>query len=186
MRRKVLIMLVTVLALLLAPMAATAATAPSPGEVQPEALFEETTATVHARWGLRLRVGPGLGQPVILVMRYGETVHITGDAVWQDGYSWVPVRYHRWGHTYEGYCASIYLTPAVPVPPPDEGLRVTAWLGLRLRWGPGTWYGIYTAVPYGTVLEPTGVYEWGGGIEWAQVQYHGHLLWAAAMYLTPV
>lgn len=185
MSRNLLVLFVTVLALLLAPMAATAATAPSPAEVQPEALSEETTATVNAHWGLRLRAGPGLSQPIILVMRFSETVHITGDAVWEDGLSWVPVRYQRWGRTYEGYCASRYLTPPVPVEPPEDGLRVTAWLGLRLRWGPGTWYGIHTVVPLGTILEPTGVYEWAGGLRWAQVRYHGHLLWAAEMFLTP-
>lgn len=186
MRRKFLIMFVTVLALLLAPMAATAATAPSPGEAPSAALSAGTTATVRAPGGLRLRTGPGLGRSIILVMRFGETVHITGAPVWQDGISWTPVQFHRWGRTYYGYCASDYLGPPGHVPPPVSGLRVTAWAGLRLRWGPGTWFGVYRAVPRGTILQPTGTYQWAGGIRWAQVQYQGQYLWAAAMYLAPV
>jgi hypothetical protein len=180
MRRKFLFMIIAVLALLLAPMATMAATAPSSVEASPMALSAGTPATVRAPAGLRLRTGPGLGRAVILAMRFGETVHITGAPVWQDGISWTPVSFQRWGRTYYGYCATVYLGP-----PPVTGFRVTAWAGLRLRWGPGLGFGVYAAVPRGTLLQPTGTYQWAGGIRWAQVQYQGQFLWAAAMYLTP-
>jgi hypothetical protein len=185
MRRKFLFMIIAVLALLLAPMATMAATAPSSVDASPMALCAGTTATVRAPAGLRLRTGPGLGRAIILVMGFGETVHITGSPVWRDGISWTPVQFHRWGRTYFGYCASVHLGPPVHVPPPVSGLRVTAWAGLRLRWGPGLGFGIYAAVPRGTILQPTGTYQWAGGIRWAQVQYQGQFLWAASMYLTP-
>jgi uncharacterized protein YraI len=182
---KLLVLLVVVLALLLAPMAATAATAPSTAQAQGASISASQTAKVSAPAGLRLRTGPGLGHAVILAMHHGETVHITGAPVWSHGISWTPVLYHRWGRTHHGYSASKYLVPAVHVPPPVTGLRVVPWAGLHLRWGPGTWFGVYRAVPRGTILQPTGVYRWGGGILWAQVRYHGFHLWAASAHLTP-
>lgn len=143
--------------------------------------------TVVASWGLRLREGPSLYDPIILVLRNGETVYPSAGPVWGQGISWTYVGVYRWGYYYEGFCASKYLANyGSSAPSGGTGVRVTAASGLRLRWGPGLWYGINRVVPYGTILEPTGATQWGSGLQWVQVYRGGLYLWAAGAYLVPV
>ena len=143
--------------------------------------------TVKAGGGLRLREDPGLSAPIIFVLYNGETVYPGGGPVWYDGLSWTFVGVYRGGTYYQGFCASKYLANYGGYEPPSEGgLKVTAWWGLRLRGGPGTWYSIRRVAPYGTILQPTGVTQWGGGLEWAQIVSAGEYLWAARIYLVPV
>ena len=142
--------------------------------------------TVTAGLGLRLREGPSIYDRIILVMRCGQTVYPAAGPVRSEGRYWSYVFLYRWGYTYEGFCASQYLANYDPSTPPEDGhgqVRVTAGLGLRLRWGPGTYYGIYRVAPYGTTLQTTGATQWGSGLEWTQVSYRGYNLWAASMYL---
>jgi len=71
-----------------------------------------------------------------------------------------------------------------PGPAPIVGrFRVVASAGLRLRSGPGTWYAIGRIAPYGTILEATGIEQYGSGIQWAKVSYRGGYYWAARQYL---
>ena len=135
---------------------------------------------VAAPAGLRLRVGPGLSEPIIFVLAHGETVTPGGAPTWNDGLSWTFVRVYRWGRWYEGFCASRYLGTASGA---QGSLRVVAPAGLNLRWGPGTGYGVARCLPYGTLVRPTGIYQWGDGVRWTQVQYGGHYYWAAASWL---
>lgn len=145
--------------------------------------------TVTAGLGLRLREGPSTWDRILLIMRRGESVYPAAGPVWSGGRYWTYVFLYRSGYTYEGFCASQYLANYDPGTPTDDGtgqVRVTAGLGLRLRWGPATYYGIYRVVPYGTILQTTGATQWGSGLQWTQVSYRGYNLWAASMYLRDV
>ncbi|MCD6518957.1 MAG: hypothetical protein J7M05_03415 [Anaerolineae bacterium] len=176
--------------MVLLPMLVSAAP-PSPGSGSTPVLTAPPTwgapTRVRAVYGLRLREGPSLAAPVILVLWNGEKVYPGGGPVWNQGISWTYVRVYRWGRYYEGFCASAYLANYGGYSPSGEsGLKVIAPIGLRLRSGPGLWYPVWRIVPYGTVLQPTGLTQWSGGLQWTQVAIDGIYLWAASMYLTPV
>jgi len=146
-----------------------------------------TAVTVNAPLGLNLRDGPSLVDPIVLVLYHGETVYIVGGPVWYGGISWTHVGVYRWGGYYDGFCASAYLSNyGGYVPNGTSGLMVTAGAGLRLRSGPGLWYGIQRIVPYGAVLQPTGSTQWANGLQWSQIAIDGVYLWAASIYLTAV
>lgn len=187
-----ILLVAAVLAILVAPAVVHAApptpetSAGAPPLVGAPPIQGEPT-TVVASSGLRLREGPSTYDPIILILRNGETVYPSAGPVWNQGISWTYVGVYRWGYYYEGFCASKYLANyGSSVPSGGGGVRVTARPGLRLRWGPGLWYGINRVVAYGTILEPTGTSQWGSGLQWVQVYYGGHYLWAAGAYLTPV
>lgn len=172
-----LVFLVFVLAMFAMPVSVQAAP-PVPGA---------PTKVVLAPYGLRLREDPSLAAPVILTLYNGEFVYPLAGPVWNQGISWTFVRVYRWGRYYDGYCASAYLRNYEGyVPTGEHGLMVTAPAGLRLRSGPGPWYATRRIVPYGTILQPTGASQWGGGILWRQVSINGTWLWAASDYLRPV
>ncbi len=196
MKRRLIIGLLATLALVLsllgAPLvtwAAPPAPTPAPGshpEVAAPPLWGQPT-TVRAREGLRLREGPSLVAGVILVLRDGETVTPGAGPVMAQGIAWSYVRVVRWGRTYEGFVAAAYLANyAGHQATGEHGLMVTAPAGLRLRQGPGADYAVSRTVPYGTIVQPTGVEQWGSGIRWAKVQIDGVSLWAAATYLSAV
>jgi hypothetical protein len=173
-----------------APPAPTEDTAPAEGTAPaPQAMpvFGAPT-TVRAWYGLRLREGPGLSEPIILVLRNGETVYPAGEPIWAQGIAWQFVRVYRWGLFYDGFAASSYLANYGGYNPPaaTSGLKVIAPAGLRLRAGPGLGYATYRIVPYGTVLQPAGQTAWGNGLQWTKVSINGTTLWAATMYLQAV
>lgn len=70
--------------------------------------------------------------------------------------------------------------PAAPASPPGT-CTVTA-NGLRLRYGPGTGYGVITSLPAGTTVRPVGQ---GAGATWYSVQVlpSNRLGWVSANYL---
>jgi len=70
-----------------------------------------------------------------------------------------------------------------PAPTIVGRLMVTAGLGLRLRSGPGTGYAILRIVPVRTILQNTGVEQWGSGMLWVKVVYNGGTYWAARQYV---
>lgn len=183
----------TLLAVLMAPIAAQAAP-PSPGAgasappvVAAPPAYGSAPTTVSAKYGLRLRAGDSVSDPILFVMRNGQTVYPIGGPVWNDGISWTYVGVHRWGQYYEGFCASSYLANYSGYAPTGKsGKKVVAPGGLRLRWGPGTWYSINRVAPYGMILKPTGATQWGSGLSWTQVEIDGLFLWAASMYLVSV
>jgi|YNPNPStandDraft_1061719.scaffolds.fasta_scaffold06975_1 hypothetical protein len=143
--------------------------------------------TVRASSGLRLRQGPSLAEPTILILRNGETVYPMAGPVYNQGIAWSFVRVYRWGYYHDGFCAAAYLANYGGYSPTGEhGLKVIAPNGLRLRYGPGLGYGVARTVPYGTILQPTGITQWAGGIQWTKVAFDGVYLWAASMYLQPV
>jgi hypothetical protein len=164
--------------LLLLPLSTFAAPPPAP---------ETATVYVTAHLGLRLRQSANLSSPVILTLSKGQAVHTLAAPVFNQGISWTFVRVWRWGHAYDGYCASAYLSDYPgPTPTGETGLRVTAGAGLRLRAGPGLGYATRRIVPAGTILQPTGITQWGSGILWTKVSFNGTFLWAAQVYLQPV
>ena len=192
-------LLAAVLLLVVVPLTAYAAPPnPPPQPPQPEqgpppvvqaAPAWGAPATVRSWYGLRLREGPGLAEPIILILRNGETVYPGAGPVWEQGIAWAYVRVYRYGRWYEGFCASNYLANyqgTVPPEDPGGGLKVVAYGGLRLRGGPGLWYRIYRVVPYGTILQPGGATAWGSGLEWTKVLMHGYSYWAASKYLRAV
>ena len=192
-------LLAAVLVLLLAPLGVYAAPPnpqpvlpapdPEPAPVVQAAPAWGAPATVRSRYGLRLREGPGLAEPIVLILRNGETVNPGAGPVWKQGIAWAYVRVSRYGQWVEGFCASNYLINyqgQVPPEDPGSGLKVVAPAGLRLRGGPGLWYRIYRVVPYGTVLQPGGATQWGSGMEWTKVMVDGYSYWAASQYLVPV
>ncbi|MHB0856019.1 MAG: SH3 domain-containing protein [Anaerolineae bacterium] len=164
-----------------------AAAPPNPPSVAAPPVFGAPT-TVNAYGGLRLREGPSLSDPIILVMPNGATVYPAGEPIMNEGLSWTYVRYYGRVYYYEGFAATAYLgTGGGTVPPPSgSGLKVTAGIGLRLRSGPGLGYAIQRVVPFGTILQPTGATQWADGLQWTQVTYGGLTVWAASMYLQAV
>jgi hypothetical protein len=195
MKKQSLIWIITTVlitaALFIAPLSAQAAPpGPESDEGPPPAVSAPAISgpptTVRAASGLRLREGPSLNDRIILVLKNGETVYPAGGPVWSQGISWTFVRVHRWGWTYEGFCASAYLANYSGYSPTGEsGLKVVAG-ALRLRSGPGLGYSIRRIVPYGTILQPTGATRWGSGLKWSQVSINGTYLWAASKYLVGV
>ena len=183
---------VMLLAMVLAPLTVHAAPpVPEAADSAPVAVkappVQGTPTTVTAYSGLRLREGPSLADPIILTLRYRETVYPSAGPVWNEGISWTFVGVYRGGLYYEGFCATAYLAQQNYVEPePETGLKVTAKWGLRLRSGPGKWYSIQRIVPYGTILQSTGYTQWSGGLQWTEIAIDGLLLWAASVYLTPV
>ena len=166
------------------PNPSTPAASETPVEVQASPDWG-APVTVRSWYGLRLREGPGLSEPVVLVLRNGETVYPGAGPVWADGYSWTYVRVYRYGVFYEGFCATAYLSSGGSTTT-VHGWKVTAQKGLRLRYGPGLDEAIYCVVPMGTVLQGTGNSATADGIDWTGVIYQGHGLWAASDYLIAV
>lgn len=148
------------------------------------------TATVTARLGLNLRQGPGLAQPRIIALRFGEVVTLTGERATADGLEWARVIAFRGGRSIVGWVASTFLSGAVvpppPPPPPSANVRVTAPAGLRLRAGPGLGFAVRRIVPFGTQLRTTGVRQAADGFVWAQIVIDGLTVWAADAFLAPL
>jgi uncharacterized protein YraI len=144
--------------------------------------------TVTAQLGLNLRQGPGLAQPRILVLSFGETVTLTGERAFANGIEWVRVIARRGGQSFVGWAAAVYLSgvDGAPPPAPADNVRVTAAAGLRLRAGPGLGFAIRRIVPLGTRLRTTGVRRAADGYVWAQIVIDGLTLWAADAFLEAI
>ena len=70
-----------------------------------------------------------------------------------------------------------------PEPPSSTSfqVRVTPWDGLNVRTGPGTGYGIITALPQGTVVTVTDEQD-----GWYKIEYNGIVGWVCAEYTEKV
>lgn len=182
MRRITIIVVVAVALMLALPLSALAA---------------DPTAVVQAPKGLNLRQAPGLDQPIIFGLSNGETVTILDGLaapIYANGVRWVEVGVWRWGYWYTGFVSFAYLDQYGAYggyhEPVGEwggaaGFKVTAD-ALNLRFGPALTYGIGRVVPYGTVLEGTGVATVvAGGYTWQQVTTGGGL-WGANSFLAAV
>ncbi len=150
----------------------------------------EATMVVYAPLGLRLRTGTSLSEPVLLVLYNGEQVTVLGEPVWNQGIRWSNVQVTRWGVTTTGWAASAYLAnyPGYDEPRDgfidDEGCKVTAAAGLRLRAAPSLSGAISRIVPYGTILVPTGeAVVSADGYTWQDLIINGTSLWGAREYL---
>ncbi len=146
------------------------------------------TATVTARLGLNLRQGPGLAEPRILALQFGERVTLTGERALANGIEWARVIALRAGQSFVGWAATAFLSGvgAPPPPPAVANVRVTASAGLRLRAGPGLSFAIRRIVPLGTQLRTTGVRQAADGFVWAQIVIDGLTVWAADAFLAPL
>ena len=144
----------------------TASPTPTPVPAQ-----ENTTASVTARSGLKLRDAPASTGRTITTMPYGSTVTVLGGA--QNGY--LPVRYGA----LEGYAGAAYLrlagqetapeptaepTPApTRTPPASQAIAgrtatVVAQGGLNLRADSNTYSDVIATLGYGVDVVVTG--EW--------------------------
>lgn len=167
---------VAVLSLMLAP----ASVAAPPGA---------TTMVVQSPLGLNVRTGSRLIDPVVIVLRNGETVTVYGEAVWNQGIRWVQVAVSRWGRNYEGWCSSAYLANYPGYDEPTDaftgkGYKVIAPGGVRLRTAPGLKSTVMRIVPYGTILrrgdaDPV----LADGYTWRQLKFNNQLCWAAGEFL---
>lgn len=182
MRIRLLRVLVIAVVLMLA--AAPAVLAAPPGQ---------ETMVVYSPLGVNLRSGTTLTSSVILVLRNGETVTVSGDPVWSQGIRWIRTHVVRWGVGYEGYCASAYLANYPGYSEPTDswtdgvGWKVTATDGLRLRSGPGLLYYVKRIVPYGTILKATDAANVDAdGYRWIELRFNGSTGWAAKLYLQQV
>jgi uncharacterized protein YraI len=153
----------------------------------------QTTMVVNSPLGVNLRSGTTLTSPVILVLRNGETVTVSGDPVWSQGIRWMQTHVVRWGVPYDGYSASAYLGNYPGYNEPTDswtdgtGLKVIASDGLRLRSGPGLVYYVKRIVPYGAILKKTGADGVDAdGYTWIELKYGGSTGWAAKQYLQKV
>lgn len=144
------------------------------------------TATVTANTGLKLRTGPGTNYSTYTAVPKGTKLEVQSVSN-----GWATVIYR--GRTL--YASNSYLSPqskpgtsttvTVPTQQPAQNsstytATVTANTGLKLRTGPGTNYGTYTAVPKGTRLEVVSVSN-----GWAKINYQGRTLYASNQYLSP-
>lgn len=164
-----------------------------PGVVAAEPLAgAEWTYVVNAWLGLRMRSGPNLTEPIVLVLYNGEDVRVQGDPIWSQGIRWSSVSVERRAGVFEGWVASAYLAnyPGYEEPTggfTGEGYKVISSIGLRLRSEPGLHTEVVRIVPYGTVLEATGTSdEYVSGLWWKQLLLDGETVWAASLYLEPV
>lgn len=176
----VLVLSIALAAMLLAPMAGSAA---------PNGTAA-TTMVVNAPLGLRLRTGTSLSEPVILMLLNGEQVTVIGEPVWNQGIRWSNVQVTRWGITTTGWAASAYLAnyPGYAEPRGNftngANCKVLAPAGLRLRSAPGLTGTISRIVPYGTVLVPTGASPVSAdGYTWRSLFINGTSLWGAGEFL---
>lgn len=146
------------------------------------------TATVTAQLGLNMRQGPGLAEPRIAVLSFGERVTLTGERAFANGLEWARVVAIRGGQSLVGWVATAFLSGvgAPPTPPPAANVRVTAPAGLRLRAGPGLGFAIRRIVPFGTQLRTTGIRQAADGFVWAQIVIDGLTVWAADAFLAPL
>lgn len=185
-RRWLAILMVSLAMLLIVPLGVGAAPPASEEPSLSAVPIPGAATTVRAPNGLRLRIGPSLADPVILVLRNGETVYPSAGPVWREGISWSFVRVYRYGYWHEGFCASAYLGGyACSQPTGEHGLKVVA-SALNLRSGPGLGYAVRRTVPYGTILQPTGAVRWAGGRSWTQVRIDGVYMWGATAFLVAV
>ena len=140
------------------------------------------TGRITADVGLNLRRGAGTNYGVILTIPYNMTVTVLD----RSNSAWYKVQYGN----QTGYVASQYLkvsqttaeTPST-TPKPNPGTTVTGWIkpyvGLNLRRGAGTNYGVILTIPYNktvTVLDRS-------NSGWYKVQYAGQTGYVAAEYL---
>lgn len=186
-----------------APMARAAPPLPLPGESAPSAVSEVRPPARRARptVDLRVREGPYPDARVVVMLRAGEEVHVTGGPLLEDDTSWVYVTVDRGTVRYEGFCVSHYLrVDGGPLPEPTRATsstptagsggryeaRVTAYGGLRLRGGPGTAYAVEEIVPRHSTVTATARVVVADGYTWAEVLYRGRSLWGASDYLDPL
>ncbi len=185
MSRKTLMILLTS-ALLLMFMALPTSTMAAP----PEAA--EWTHVVNAWLGLRMRSGPSLTDPIVLVLYNGEDVRVKGDPIWAQGIRWSNVTVERKAGVFEGWVASAYLAnyPGYDEPAghfDNDGYKVTTAIGLRLRAQPGLSTQVLRIVPYGTVLEGTETEtRFVDGLWWRQLFLDGETAWGARLFLEQV
>jgi hypothetical protein len=183
-KKRLLILLTT--ALLLMFMALPTSTMAAP----PEAA--EWTHVVNAWLGLRMRGGPSLTDPIVLVLFNGEDVRVKGDPIWAQGIRWSNLTVERKAGVFEGWVASAYLAnyPGFEEPAghfDGEGYKATASIGLRLRAQPGLHTKVLRIVPYGTVLEATETpARFVDGLWWQQLFLDGETVWASKQFLEQV
>ena len=140
--------------------------------------------TVNATAGLNMRTGPGTDNAIITTLNHGTKVNYTNT---QNG--WYQVSFN--GRT--GWVIGTYVitTPTVastptPAPTPEPAptpsntgsLTVQAQLGVNMRSGPGTNYGVITTLAHLTKLNYTKVEN-----NWYQVSYNGRTGWISGTYV---
>lgn len=152
------------LALLLAPVLATAATAPSPAVSAAVSAPAEMVVTAST---LNVRAAPGTGQAIIGTLTGGTVVTIGGEGVAADGHTWSSLASGGW-------VAEAYLAPAgsgaVASPAGGTGDRMVTTTEVNFRAGPGMGHGVIRVLGGGTVLTVTGAPVAADGHTWYPVR----------------
>ena len=112
--------------------------------LQPQTAQAEQTATVKGGW-LRLRTAPSFDASVLASYYTGTKVTILGTSG-----AWYHVRVISTG--YEGYMYGYYLTISGSSSGYTAYVTSTNGLGVRLRQGPGTGYGVIGVYDVGTTV----------------------------------
>ncbi|HUS64338.1 MAG TPA: SH3 domain-containing protein [Kofleriaceae bacterium] len=121
--------------------------------------------------GLRLREGPGLDQPIQLVMPEGSTVDIEDGP---DG-GWYQVRFEGMS----GWSFGAYLGSGEATETSWVRVAGTGGEGLNLRSGPGPDRSVLAVMPEGAIVPRRGDDVEG----WVPVDHHGIDGWASSAYL---
>ncbi|NLX43663.1 MAG: hypothetical protein GXY79_09335 [Chloroflexi bacterium] len=181
-RRKLLstlIVLAALSAMLMAPLAASAA----------ECTPSMAVKYVNAYNGLRMRTAPGLASPLITFLWNGEYVTVIGCDQWKDGILWSYVEVNRWGVKTAGWVSAAFLVSYVGYTEPrdsfegDTGCKVIDG-PLNLRDAAGLSGKILRTVPYGTILVPTSTPDVTvDGYVWQELQMNGTIVYGARKYM---
>lgn len=140
----------------------------SPVILVPGGSVAQEVVTATTTDSLNMRTGPGLGNPVILVIPYGESVTVRGGE--QNGF--LPIRYAgRDGWSSKDYLALASRTSSVEV----AGVTTDA---LNLRSGPSSTSPVIVVIPSGADLVVTGESSNGYlAVTWSSFKGYAHGDW---------
>jgi len=141
-------------------------------ELTANAASDRVTATT----AVNVRSGPGTTYDILGGLYPGLTVTVRGTA--KNG--WTPVYYNgRAAWISSEYLKKVGSGTSAPIATTAKA-TLRAVSDLNIRTGPGTSYGIVTAVSADTLLAPTGTTKSG----WTQIVFGGQYRWVSSTYVT--
>lgn len=135
--------------------------------------------------GVRVRNAPGLHGAVIGVVNTGGVVSVTGETVFADGYSWVPVFVHD--QVINGYVAGEFFRNASGSTGWFRGTPVHVTSNsVNLRSGAGLGYSVIASYDNGTPAMVNDGPRTADGYDWYNITFwDGTTGWMAADFLAP-
>lgn len=132
--------------------------------------------------GVRVRDAPSLSGNVLGRVNTGDVVSVTGETVYADGYSWIPVFVH--GQAINGYVAGEFFTNASGSEGWFRGTPVYVTSdGVNLRSGAGLGYGVIGNFNFGTSAVVNDGPRSADGYSWYNISIGGLTGWMAADFL---